>query len=48
MEYMIISDNEEPCLICGKPTKNVDLSHARICSEECLKKFNKMVSDNEQ
>lgn len=43
----IIADKEKPCLICGKLTKNIDISEAMICSQECMNKFNKMVFEAE-
>lgn len=42
------SNESKPCLICGELTHNVDTSHARICSIECMKKFNEMVKENER
>jgi len=46
-KYLLIAEDEKPCLICGKMTDIVDFSHARICSDECMDEFNGMATKNE-
>lgn len=39
-EGILIGDLELKCLICGKPTKYIDIySEGRFCSDECLEEF---------
>lgn len=48
MVKYIISKELKPCFICGKLTNQIDLSQARICSEECYEKFIKLVDEKEK
>lgn len=37
---ILVGKCEGPCIICGKPTKNVEIySEGYFCSEECMNKF---------
>lgn len=39
-EGIIVGSKEKPCLVCGKPTKYIDIfSEAHFCSKECFDKF---------
>ena len=43
------SETEEPCFICKSKTKYIDFcSEMHICSGECLKQFNRYVSELEE
>jgi predicted nucleic acid-binding Zn ribbon protein len=34
--YFCPAKNEEPCIVCGKPTNRIDIHHeVRVCSIEC-------------
>ena len=34
--YLCAAKNEEPCIVCGKPTNQIDIHHeVRVCSIEC-------------
>ena len=36
----ILSEEEKPCLVCGKPTKQIEIHfECRICSGECCIKL---------
>lgn len=38
MNNYILSKEERPCWVCGKPTKRIEINYeARICSDECEK-----------
>ena len=38
MDNYIFSEEEKPCVVCGKLTKRIEINYeARICSEDCEK-----------
>ena len=46
---VMIGDEEQGCLICGTPTKYIEVcSEAHFCSDECVDKFYKQVSEFER
>lgn len=41
-------DISKPCLVCKELTNFVNLSHARLCSDECCEKFWNAYQDKEE
>jgi hypothetical protein len=38
--FYILTNDIQPCLICGKPSNRIDVySEGRFCGEKCEKKF---------
>lgn len=47
-EY-IVSEKELPCMICGKPTKFVEIFfEARICCAKCQREAEKLIGDEDE
>lgn len=35
-EGFVLSEDEKPCCVCGKPTKQIEIHfECRVCSDEC-------------
>lgn len=43
---IMMGSEEKHCLICGRPTRFIEVcSEAYFCSDECVREFDKQVSD---
>lgn len=43
-ENFIVSDDDRPCCVCGRPTRFVEINYqARFCSKVCIDSFEKEI-----